>query len=854
MTDHQSRLRAAETTCTPNLDQENNEPNAKAQCSDKARDSDFLARPITLAFGANRDAGTWCNETRGSDDEFLSWLETPDSKHHEKDGLAFLQGTLKPGEKQRQAKNMDTMRIIAFDVESGERPEAIAQNAEQLGIELVIYPTFNHDKPETRIKTDAVHRWAKISAHDEATAEQVFGFLRKKKGYLPCIMDTAQFVGRQGHEYVACHDPLPRFRAVAVWRIPVKLVDLAPTLVGVKEAWKTVYYAAGAKLGIQHFDESCDDLSRLFYPHRRPKNAAPWSIRIRGEALDFAALLMETRAAQSQSSSSSAQPGRASAKKSKSTYLTADLAKFISRCAKHLRAADLLLAYGEDPTEANGGVQARCTNESEHSEADPPGKRVLWAMNAADTQHGVFVMKCQHETCKRSLKGGHYLDQLCQARSLTVDDLLNFVDEEGKAAWIDDAGSFSINSDGKPYQTQHNIKVALKKLDVVLSYNEFSGKTMIKWGQEQILQDSHVVDLWLTIEREYNFRPKKEYFLDVLSTLARDNTFHPVKIYLDDVQAEWDGIERLAGLFTTYFSAKDTPFNRAAAKCWAVAAVRRVRQPGCKFDEMIVVESPQGKGKSSAFAILAARPEWFSDNLALGAKGKELIELSQGKWIIEIPELHGMRKAKIERVKAQLSRQRDEARLSYGRIPTQVPRQFVFAGSSNNEKYLKDTTGNRRFWPIATGDIDLAGLKRDVDQLWAEAATLEAAGQSIRLEKSLWESAATVQAERQEENPFFDVLQNHFADREGRIRSTCVYELLKIPSERRKLHTEQVNAAMAKLGWKKKDSLRLHDHTANGFVKAAKNGKDTVWMECGLGLKELDAPNAANPTDASKSS
>ena len=496
-------------------------------------------------------------------------------------------------------------------------------------------------------------------------------------------------------------------------------------------------------------------------------------------------------------------------------------------------------------------MQARCTNEAEHSEEDLPGKRVLWAMNAADTQHGVFVMKCQHETCKSTLKGGHYLDQLCQARSLTVDDLLNFVDEEGKAAWLDDAGSFSINSDGKPYQTQHNIKVALKKLNVALSYNSFSGKTMIKWGdaEQVILQDAHVVDVWLTVEREYNFRPKKEYFLDVISALARADTFHPVEIYLDDVQAKWDGIERLAGLFTTYLSAEDTPFNRAAASCWAVAAVRRIRQPGCKFDEMIVLELPQGKGKSSALAVLAVRAEWFSDNLALGAKGKELIELSQGKWIVEVPELHGMRKAEIERVKAQLSRQRDEARLSYGRIPTQVPRQFVFAGSSNNNKYLKDTTGNRRFWPIATGDIDLAGLKRDVEQLWAEAATLEAGGHSIRLEKSLWESAAKVQAERQEENPFFDVLETHFADKEGRIRSTCVNELLNIPPERRKLHTEQVNAAMAKLGWEKRESLRLHDRTANGFRKQSKNGKDKVWMACELGLKELSAPAVDGGTE-----
>ena len=232
MTDHVSRGRTADAAPTPNLDQEN--PKTKSKCSDKAREPEFPNRPLTLAVGASRDARIWCNETRGSEGEFLSWLERPDANHHEKDGFAFLQGTLKHGETQRQAKNMDTMYAIAFDVESGERPEAIAENAKKVGIKVVIYPTFNCDKPETRITTDAVHRWAKIGPHDEATAEEVLAFLRQKKGYLPCIMDTAQFVGRHEHEYVVSHAPLSRFRVVAVFRDPVKLADLAPTLAGVK--------------------------------------------------------------------------------------------------------------------------------------------------------------------------------------------------------------------------------------------------------------------------------------------------------------------------------------------------------------------------------------------------------------------------------------------------------------------------------------------------------------------------------------------------------------------------------------------------------------------------------------------
>lgn len=807
----------------------------------------FLLRPITVAQGTSRDAPIWTNKP-GDVGAFMNWLAAPDYTRRQKDGAAFLQGALKKGETRRQAKNMDTMECIAFDVESGERPDAIATCAKANGIGVTIYPTFNHDKPETRLKTDAVNRFAKIGNHGEATEEQVLAFLRERKGYLPCIMETAKFVGRDGHEYVVSHAPLPRFRVVAVWRELVKLADLASTLTGVKELWDAVYRLVGAKLGIQHFDESCTDLSRLFYGHRRPKGAKHWSIRVNGAALDFAALRAEAdgKNDSSQKAESSKAKGEHAAKQKKSgkaKYVTPDLPKFLARCAKHFNAADFLAAYGDDPNAVNDGVEARCCNEAEHSEEDEPGKRVLWAMNAADAPSGVFVLWCHHTTCQGNLKGGHFLDLLCQAHGLTVDDLLHFVDDEGNASWLDDDSNFSVDEKGKPFPTQHNIKLALKKLDVALRFNEFSGKMVIEWGdaEEQNLQDSHVIDVWLTIDREHRFRPAKEFFFDVVGAIARENSYHPVRDYLVDVQAKWDGVPRVASLLSNYFSAEDTEFNRAAATCWMVAAVRRVREPGCKFDEMIVLESAQGKGKSSTLAVLARDSDWFTDGLSLGDGGKEVIEQTQGKWIVEIPELHGMRKADIDKVKSQLSRQKDEARLAYGRITSSVPRQFVFAGNSNNRKYLKDTTGNRRFWPVATGDIDIEGLKRDVDQLWGEAATLEAAGESIRLNKSLWQTAAKVQAERQEENVFFDVLENYLDDTDGRIRSTCVYELLGIPLERRKLHTEQVNAAMEMLGWKKKDSLRLHSKTANGFEKKSKDGKVRIWQHCGIGVKELES-------------
>jgi len=407
-----------------------------------AKGASCLDRRITLAFGASGDAAYWKNETRGTARDFLDWLETPDPKSHAKDGLAFMQGALREGETRRQAKNMGTMEIVAFDVESGEEPEAILENADRLGIELVIYPTFNDGKPQTRVATDKVNRWAKLGAHGEANEEQVIAYLREAKKYEPWVLKTAKFIGREAQEYVVTHEPLPRFRVVAVWREPVDLASLAPTLEGIKESWERVYFRVGDLLGIKSFDRSCTDLSRLFYAHRRPEEAQPCFYRISGEALDFAAILAETEERPQQQAKSRAR----NKKRSKGGYATPGIGGFFKQSAKRFNAEYFLLAYGDDPVEANGGVAARCPNEhgsdrsAGHSEEDPPGKRSLWAMNASDADSGVFVIKCQHETCQSDLKGPDYADLICQQHDLTVQDLRQFIDEEGQQA----------QSDGRP--------------------------------------------------------------------------------------------------------------------------------------------------------------------------------------------------------------------------------------------------------------------------------------------------------------------------------------------------------------------------------------------------------------------
>ena len=165
-----------------------------------------------------------------------------------------------------------------------------------------------------------------------------------------------------------------------------------------------------------------------------------------------------------------------------------------------------------------------------------------------------------------------------------------------------------------------------------------------------------------------------------------------------------------------YAGAEDNDYSRAVASITLIAAVRRVVQPGCKFDELLIFESPQGQNKSTALRSLCPHDEWFSDDLPLGVTSKEIIERTGGKWIIEAQELMNMRKAQVEHLKSFLSRQVDgPVRLAYARTPTELPRQFIIIGTTNSTSYLRDATGNRRFWPIKLKLFDVKGIRADRD-------------------------------------------------------------------------------------------------------------------------------------------
>jgi predicted P-loop ATPase len=198
-----------------------------------------------------------------------------------------------------------------------------------------------------------------------------------------------------------------------------------------------------------------------------------------------------------------------------------------------------------------------------------------------------------------------------------------------------------------------------------------------------------------------------------IQTVARENRVHPVRDYLHALN--WDGTPRVNIWLTRYLGVEDTPYVRAVGDRFLISAVARVEQPGCKADQVLILEGPQGTLKSSALQALAN--PWFTDRISnLGSKDAAM-EVA-GVWLIEMSELDALMKASNSAIKSFVSRRSDRFRPPYGLVDH--PRQCVFAGTINPlEGYLNDPTGARRFWPV--GGIDLETLIRDRDQLWAEA-------------------------------------------------------------------------------------------------------------------------------------
>ncbi len=381
----------------------------------------------------------------------------------------------------------------------------------------------------------------------------------------------------------------------------------------------------------------------------------------------------------------------------------------------------------------------------------------------------------------KKVMGGPALAKLIGANGKAVVTRIN--------EWIGRDLDFQRNKEGQIIpKSQENIRRAVEMLGYSLSYDRFADKLLINGHH---MEDHEVEHIYFMIDHEHHFLPPWDFFQQKIRHLAWQNDFHPVKDYLKAL--EWDGTPRVNEWLITSAGVEDTEYTRSISAILLIAAVRRIYHPGAKFDELVVWESTtQGVGKSSAAQALCPKPEWFSDDLALNLSSQKLIEATLGKWIIEVSELSGKRKTEQEQLKAMLSRQVDgPARMAYGRFPVERPRHWVLIGTTNSLGYLADATGGRRWWPVKTDKFNIPWIVANRDQLWAEAAVREAAGESIRLPERLWPIAAGKQEERREADPWEDQIRSALlqtpanGDGRKRVPTDSLFLALGIPIEKR---------------------------------------------------------------------
>lgn len=317
----------------------------------------------------------------------------------------------------------------------------------------------------------------------------------------------------------------------------------------------------------------------------------------------------------------------------------------------------------------------------------------------------------------------------------------------------------------------YNIRLYLENdpnLKGMLAYDEFTdrvvkvlsnSKTGLQRGDWRDVDDSL---LRAYFDEQYDILFTKDNLIDGMVSVAKSHSFDPLKQRIEAV--EWDGEPRAEAFFINYLGAEDNHYTRMVTRKWLAGAVTRVYHPGVKFDIIPILEGKQGLGKSTAVALLA--PQYFNDNMKSMGKNKDDYQKLTGSWIVELAELSAMNKTDIETIKNFTSAQSDYYRNSYARFPEQHPRRNVFIGSTNQTDYLKDATGERRFYPIRCG-VNFATKnpwqpqQADILQTLAEVKTWVDAGERLFFDRQTIEEAKTYQQEAQVVDPMKEAITDY---------------------------------------------------------------------------------------------
>jgi len=402
---------------------------------------------------------------------------------------------------------------------------------------------------------------------------------------------------------------------------------------------------------------------------------------------------------------------------------------------------------------------------------------------------------------------------------------------------------------GNPRKTLNNTVCFFLEEDSplldLLRFNDFSKEIeftkVAKWhmsGMPPAWSDADAISCKYWLSSQHGFEVSVNLIHEAALVLARANQYHPIKQYLDDL--EWDGRNRLDTWLTRYAKVRGTKFVKAVGAKTLIAAVKRIYEPGCKFDHMLILEGKTGTKKSTLCEILGGE---FYGELHVDAQNKDVIEHMRGKWILELPELEMTRRSDTQAMKAFLSRRIDRTRLAYARSAENFPRQSILIGTHNPDGhgYLQDTTGNRRYWMVEVKkDIDIDFLIRDRDQLFAEAVVRYKKKESIYLrDTAVLQEALESQKSRQIVDMWVEPVLNWLErDNKSVVTLMEVYEgaLEGAPRTFTPKEQRRLSIVMKTVGWEK--GVYSHpDHSkgVNAFRK-----KKYVEKKVDIGFDKYD--------------
>lgn len=358
-----------------------------------------------------------------------------------------------------------------------------------------------------------------------------------------------------------------------------------------------------------------------------------------------------------------------------------------------------------------------------------------------------------------------YITERNNLQIISAQDEFDILDEENSPAPKGDQttrqiiAKLELNKDDRIRPTLNNYVTIVRcdprlqtiRLDTFSQKVAVTGKLPWKQANKGQWSDTDHSSLLVWISNKYGGITVSSHLEHALTTVALERQFHPVKDYLNSLP-EWDELPRVETLLIDYLGATDTPYVRSVTRKTLVAAVARIFQPGIKFDTVLILCGPQGIGKSTIFAKLGGK--WFNDSITLtDMRDKTAAEKMQGSWILELGELAGIRNVDAENIKGFLSKQNDKYRPAYGRNTIELKRQSIFVGTTNAvDGFLRDTTGNRRFWPVIVGLTKTEQHPWDMDeetiqQIWAEAIYYYKQGETVTLPKEIAQAAEEAQKE-----------------------------------------------------------------------------------------------------------